>query len=358
VFVLWLVPVPLGAVADPVVLLTRHDAGSTCVRAVGRGIDVVLDPPRQKAFRNRMINGFGGHNSQETKAVFLSWLAASSEKQAWHIEDDVVLFNMSWHAFSAAQAHIDADVLALPLRPGLRTGFAERGCSVCSANATLKVAWPALRLSRRLAVEARNRLLAGAIGHHELFIPTLCARLAWCRLAELDRRWLGDVRLPGPSRSRLKCCQWRNMQPGRLYHPAKCNATLGRAHLATPHPRGSFERSGSGLCDPTASSFTHRLLHCWAPLSTVLTISALLSASAMICAGCLPPRVPLAIFEAAVPRRYRGGDRILRCLGIQMSDAVELLAIVLLVTIVMGVALALLNREGLCGLLWGSVAPW
>ena len=41
-----------------------------------------------------------------------------------------------------------------------------------------------------------------------------------------------------------------------------------------------------------------------------------------------------------------------------MSDAVELLAIVLLVTIVMGVALALLNREGLCGLLWGSVAPW
>ena len=146
------------------------------------------------------------------------------------------------------------------------------------------------------------------------------------------------------------------MQPGRLYHPAKCNATLSRAHLAPPRQRGSFERSGSGLCDPTASSFTHRLLHCWAPLSTVLTISALLSASAMICAGCLPPRVPLAIFEAAVPRRYRGGDRTL--LGLAMADVAELLAYWLLVTLVMGVALALLNHEGLLGLLWGSVAPW
>ena len=207
-------------------------------------------------------------------------------ERAWHIEDDIVLANASWRSFSAAHNAIDADLLALPLQRDAPGGYIERGCSVCGRNASLKAAWPVLRLSRRLAREVRGRLVGGATGHHEVFVPTLCAHLPWCTLAELSLTWVGDMRLPGPSRQRMRCCKRKAMAPGRLYHPVKCNATREQRHLPPPRPLGSFDRRDPDFCPPGSVALT-TMPQCLAPLAAAFAVAALLVVSGCCCAGCL-----------------------------------------------------------------------
>ena len=133
------------------------------------------------------------------------------------------------------------------------TDGAAQPCAHC------KTSWPAMRLSRRLAVAIYRALADGTVGHHEALIGAVCARQRGCVRVAYDeartpafalggqpgfRQTTDDVlhRRPGQAAitpgSTLNSSGFLSTLPGllkkfrlsrvgrnKLYHPVKCQAS-------------------------------------------------------------------------------------------------------------------------------------
>ena len=169
--------------------------------------------------------GLTGFHSGASKANFITWLAASPHEFAWHLEDD------TFSSLKEIPYSGNADLvgMALPRQVG---GWVERHCTICNHTNVIKVAWPALRVSRRLAsrmVEFLHRH-PHHHGHHEVFVGTFCSLFPWCRMdVGLHHPFFGDIRMAGGG-AHKRYLHPRGLDPNLVHHPVNCSARPRAIH--------------------------------------------------------------------------------------------------------------------------------
>ena len=237
---------------------------------------------------------FAGHRSGKSKPAFVRWFAASAYDYAWHVEEDA-FFTGAWRRLFDAAAASAADVVAPWLRERALGAWHKTQVDHCHVYGQpcfrgreflTQTAWPATRLSKRLAVALEDGLASGRVaGHHEATTALFCreALKGSCVLESLDGGSVGSVvlggervpepkpgktfrRRPKPSEYTLAFAAYmgprdvhgepRPVAASKLYHPVKCAAdpALGAdaaAWAATGAPRGAHA-AGRGAEAPPA----------------------------------------------------------------------------------------------------------
>ena len=103
----------------------------------------ILTSVEQRRVANRTATArITGFNSRDSKANFIAWLAQSEHEYAWHLEDDVYAPGLRVIEYEGT-----ADLVGMPLQRQVG-GWVERTCSICNRTNVVKIAWPALRMSR------------------------------------------------------------------------------------------------------------------------------------------------------------------------------------------------------------------
>eukprot|EP01062_Namystynia_karyoxenos_P064730 TRINITY_DN577_c0_g1_i2.p1 TRINITY_DN577_c0_g1~~TRINITY_DN577_c0_g1_i2.p1 ORF type:complete len:331 (+),score=56.41 TRINITY_DN577_c0_g1_i2:84-995(+) len=248
---------PGGENAGTAALLVTHEFGPCTNRrlnhlfvSAGPGIDVgalhragkgvpMTDRPRSEApviaegqlpavwklenlTDNHVWTLFGGP-SKGRKQGFLAWFATSPYEYAWHIEYDVA-WTGKWDNFFARYENNTADVIA-SISPYNATPdwYWWQYCPWCRENGehAMKVRWPIVRVSRRLAESLILGLVSGkAVGHHESVLGSWCSvHLPGCEVHNLE-----DDGVLAPDGFRLGHCT-----------PPLCDAY----NLDVTHPRAA-----------------------------------------------------------------------------------------------------------------------
>ena len=201
---------------------------------------------------------FGGKLINYSKAAFLLWLLSEGKhcSHVWQIEDDVFYTGRWDRLFDAHDSQRD-DLLALtsPIAPTSNWSFASHcvlgpqlSCREAHGNGQLvRVEWPLLRISQRLAEEVARVQKEGGHGFHEAILEPVCARAKWaCSSAPLLPAHIGRLvgghigGLPktaqtletlalhwprsGPSTSSSSGAQTGSIPAGKVFHPVKCEA--------------------------------------------------------------------------------------------------------------------------------------
>lgn len=209
------------SVVHPFVVMTR-----TTPLCTWEG-SIVLNATRQRRWHStRLATGIAGFHSRASKANFINWLAHSNYTHAWHVEDDACLHQAHPDEIMRAYADSPADIVAVPWTRQVG-GWVERQCNVCTRENVVKFAWPIARLSRRLAREVLASVHAGARGHHEVLVGTLCRQRAWC-LADIQKGhgFVGEIAAVGGGRSK-KYLEMKSPIRGRVYHPVRrCDSVV------------------------------------------------------------------------------------------------------------------------------------
>ena len=222
-----------------------------------------LASPRLRLARQANVTSFawkvfGGKLINYSKAAFLLWLLSEGKhcSHVWQIEDDVFYTGRWDRLFDAHDSQRD-DLLALtsPLAPTSNWSFASHcvlgpqlSCREAHGNGQqVRVEWPVLRISQRLAVEVARVQKEGGHGFHEAILEPVCARAKWaCSSAPLLPAHIG--RLVGghigvlpkmaqtletlalhwprsrPSTSSSPGAQTGSIPAGKVFHPVKCEA--------------------------------------------------------------------------------------------------------------------------------------
>ena len=213
-----------------------------------------------------LFNGKSG----ASKGGFARWLSGPQGvgfERAWLIEEDMHLGGGNWSALFDGHASSPADLITMSPFGELVQGPVALGprkawdCMVegvpCLAHGQPTLIKSYMQLSRWTRAFAA-RLSAGldaqsTRGHHEHVVATQCERMDSCAHATFSRSWVGAFS-PGTLSKGGPVFQWGDVEPGKLYHPAKCEVRIH--HLvakdldvcwfaATPDP-SAFCRAPSG----------------------------------------------------------------------------------------------------------------
>lgn len=242
----------VGATREPWLLSNfEPDAGS--LQRL-RQSNAQLRVARQANITDWKWRVFGGKLINYSKAAFLLWLLGEGRhcEKAWQIEDDVFYTGQWSLLFDAHAAQRSEDLLA-PMAPvstnwsfGAHCILAPQvSCRDARGDGQLiRVEWPLLRISQRLAGEVSHVLqTGGGHGFHEAILEPICARAKWgCVSAQLNVSHIGRLmggHIGGVPRTAqtlemLALDQRRGQAPanssaasipaGKVYHPVKCEA--------------------------------------------------------------------------------------------------------------------------------------
>lgn len=181
---------------------------------------IVLSNAEQRRWRVPILsNAVTGFHSKDSKAVFIAWLSQSNYTHAWHVEEDARIDGSHPHVIGSQYENSSADIIGMswPRQVG---GWVERTCTICTRDNVLKIAWPLVRISRRLAKEVVKRIQNGARGHHEVLIGTICMQTPWCHVdVNSNHGFIGQIEASGGHRKKFLTTA---LEPGKVYHPFNC----------------------------------------------------------------------------------------------------------------------------------------
>ena len=238
-------PIEAGPQWSSVAVMSRSSTARPCHARDA----LVLGPTEQRRWRDaKVAANVLGFRSVDSKANFLTWLAranvSTTGTHAWHLEDDSYLHgssadggDASWRDLARRYEHLRHDLLGVRLR-SMANGYLERQCTICrNASGVVKLAWPAVRVSKRLAQALVTQVRAGGVhGHHELLLGTFCAQQRWCSMrlsycynfagecqrGWADQMWVGAIEMVGggkPGEVKARPYQGAPYEAGKV-HPA------------------------------------------------------------------------------------------------------------------------------------------
>ena len=210
----------------------------------------------------------------------VTWLSNQTRfARAWHLEEDV-LYTGRWATLFErfASSNPATDLLAHfePFRPGWTHGSACRlpaernhsGVSSCYRGRTLKTGyfmkhfgittWPALRMSRRLAIGIVQILQAGACAHHEALVSVTCPRVNGCKMASLASS-VGSTYTVAGNNKVLANVTWKNTALFQL--TAHARGKLLMAHWVDTKMPGNMNPHSYEFEGTAPHNVTHLLFH-------------------------------------------------------------------------------------------------
>lgn len=219
---------------DDLLVVCENDGDAPLSRAeiqswLGHPSLEVVDASREVE-RERLSPGFdvfSGIYGAAVKARAIRALAESATlERAWILEPDVA-YAGAWLDFFKKYDEMfpDHDLIAVNATnskggaPWPHTSM----CTLCKEGQWYKAFLPVFRISKTLARAVVDGLRGNTTGHHEAFIPTICARTPGCRWASIKDKGAFRYR-PVIKEEEAR----RRRKSGKLFHPLK-SATAFRA---------------------------------------------------------------------------------------------------------------------------------
>jgi hypothetical protein len=219
---------------DDLLVVCENDGDTPLSRAeiqswLGHPSLEVVDASREVE-RERLSPGFdvfSGIYGAAVKARAIRALAESATlERAWILEPDVA-YAGAWLDFFKKYDEMFPDHDLIAVNATNSKGGAPwphtSTCTLCKEGRWYKAFLPVFRMSKTLARAVVDGLRGNATGHHEAFIPTICARTPGCRWASIKDKGVFRYR-PVIKEEEAR----RQRKSGKLFHPLK-SATAFRA---------------------------------------------------------------------------------------------------------------------------------
>ena len=212
---------------DDLLVVCENDGKAPLSRAdiqswLGHPSLKIVDASREVE-RERQSPGFdvfSGIYGAAVKARAIRALAESKTlERAWILEPDVA-YAGAWLDFFKKydEMYPDHDLIAVnatDAKGGVSWPHTST-CTLCKEGRWYKAFLPVFRVSKTLARAVVDGLRGNATGHHEAFIPTMCARTPGCRWASIEDKGAFRYR-PVIKEEEAR----RRRKPGKLFHPLK-----------------------------------------------------------------------------------------------------------------------------------------
>ena len=212
---------------DDLLVVCENDGKAPLSRAdiqswLGHPSLKIVDASREVE-RERLSPGFdvfSGIYGAAVKARAIRALAESATlERAWILEPDVA-YAGAWLDFFKKydEMYPDHDLIAVnatDAKGGVSWPHTST-CTLCKEGRWYKAFLPVFRVSKTLARAVVDGLRGNATGHHEAFIPTMCARTPGCRWASIKDKGVFRYR-PVINEEEAR----RRRKPGKLFHPLK-----------------------------------------------------------------------------------------------------------------------------------------
>ena len=212
---------------DDLLVVCENDGKAPLSRAdiqswLGHPSLKIVDASREVE-RERLSPGFdvfSGIYGAAVKARAIRALAESKTlERAWILEPDVA-YAGAWLDFFKKydEMYPDHDLIAVnatDAKGGVSWPHTST-CTLCKEGRWYKAFLPVFRVSKTLARAVVDGLRGNATGHHEAFIPTMCARTPGCRWASIKDKGVFRYR-PVINEEEAR----RRRKPGKLFHPLK-----------------------------------------------------------------------------------------------------------------------------------------
>ena len=217
---------------DDLLVVCENDGDAPLSRAeiqswLGNPSLEIMDASR-KVERDRLSPGFdvfSGIYGAAVKARAIRALAESETlERAWILEPDVAPAG-AWLDFFKKydEMYPDHDLIAVNATDsdGGASWPHTSTCTLCKEGRWYKAFLPVFRVSKTLARAVVAGLRGNTTGHHEAFIPTMCARTPGCRWASIEDKGAFRYR-PVIKEEEAR----RRRKPGKLFHPLKSAAAF------------------------------------------------------------------------------------------------------------------------------------
>ena len=161
-----------------------------------------------------------GKTSKTAKLNFVKWLANSKYDFAWHFEEDT-FYTGNVCKMIQAHSNVYSDLLASNYHD--TNFFYYKTCTHCDKNSNVTL-WPALRLSKRLAIELLRQCDLHEYGHHEIMASSVCIQQKkWCSASNLLTK--SFIYLTNVYNHHVCCRLPKKPELNALYHPVKFKKT-------------------------------------------------------------------------------------------------------------------------------------